>query len=888
VEARTWRSHKESFDDYAIDKLALIHQLELPAKDSINLLIGGIAQPTLRATALSLRSTTVETFIEAMRHITAGVADLDRRRPANGVTPIRTKDQPGQCRNCGKNGHTHQECRSTTTCFYCKKPGHRQYECPGKKQGSGTASGARVQPRTPTVAAAVTGDDEGAATEEVAATSEPGTMLETGSPLIAISVFCNQNCKLIALIDTGSPVSFIKNSVYIRYCKGPKYKLKPSGRNLRNLYDRPLKLEGTVRVELRIAILSQLSFEVDLFVISNATLESDIILGREFLQVQKLTLVYKPADQQAAIKTNLFSVLPLHVSEDAENDLKTIISDSHIDFDRDAKDKLKAIVLENNNASLPETDDGYTVRVRLKDDSVYAYAPRRFAHAERLQLREITDDLLRRDIIKPSVSPYCARVVPVRKRNGRLRLCVDLRPLNARVIKQKYTFPVIEECLSRLANKQVFTLLDLRDSFHQIRVHEDSTKYFAFATPDGQYEFKRLPFGFCESPAEFQKRLVQILQPLIRTDRILVYIDDVLIPSVTVEQNLQTLREVLLCLKNYRFELNYKKCQFLRKSIEFLDYVVSRDGITLSGRHVEAILDFKQPGNVLEVQRFLGLANYFRRFIKDFAIKARPLYDLLRKTATFEFNDSSKQAFLTLKRELTAYPVLRLYDPAAETEVHTDACARGLGAILLQKQRDKLWAPTAYFSRPTNETESRYHSYELEMLAVVRAVERFHIYLYGIQFKIVTDCNALVYATKKASLNPRISRWILALQNYTFEVVHRPGGKMAHVDALSRSVGAADELAIERRLELLQLADPKVQDISRRLELGDDPKFTLIDGLVYRKLGDDRRFVVPNSMVHNILRIPRLCGTLRGSKDARRDYATLLIPPYAKANPRLY
>jgi len=426
-----------------------------------------------------------------------------------------------------------------------------------------------------------------------------------------------------------------------------------------------------------------------------------------FCKSKNLTLVYKPADKQAVLETNLFTVLPLHISEDTENIIEGIITNTYIDFDRDAKDKLKAIVLECNNASVPEVDDGYSVQVRLKDDSIYTYAPRRFAHAERLQLREITDDLLRRDIIKPSVSPYCARVVPVRKRNGMLRLCVDLRPLNARGERQRYTFPVIEECLSRLTNARVFTLLDLRDSFHQIRVHDDSTKYFSFATPDGQYEFKRLPFGFCESPAEFQKRLVQILQPLIREDRILVYIDDVLIPSVTVEQNLRTLREVLCCLKKHRFELNYKKCLFLRKSLEFLGYVISSDGITLSDRHVEAIRAYKQPGNVIEVQRFLGLANYFRRFIKDFSLKARPLHELLRKAVKFNFNKDCMQAFHTLKRELTAYPVLHLYDPAAETELHTDACAQGFGAILLQRQRDKKWAPIAYFSRPTIDTESR-------------------------------------------------------------------------------------------------------------------------------------------------------------------------------------
>jgi len=170
---------------------------------------------------------------------------------------------------------------------------------------------------------------------------------------------------------------------------------------------------------------------------------------------------------------------------------------------------------------------------------------------------------------------------------------VDLRPLNARVERQRYSFPVIEKCLSRLANKRVFTLLDLRDGFHQIRVHPDSTKYFSFATPDGQFEYTRLPFGFCESPAEFQKRLIQVLQPFIRDDRILVYIDDILIPSVTVEHNLLTLKEVLLVLKRYDFELNFKKCQFLRKSIKFLGYVVSSGEITLSTCHVKAIDAYK-------------------------------------------------------------------------------------------------------------------------------------------------------------------------------------------------------------------------------------------------------------------------------------------------------
>jgi len=163
--------------------------------------------------------------------------------------------------------------------------------------------------------------------------------------------------------------------------------------------------------------------------------------------------------------------------------------------------------------------------------------------------------------------------VPVRKRNGKIRLCVDLRPLNERVVKQKYPFPLIEDCLSRLGNKSVFSLLDLKDGFHQIKLHPDFIKYFAFATPDGQFEYTRLPFRFSESPAKFQKRLIQILQPFIREDKVLVYIDDILISSKTVEENLSVLEQVLLELKKYCFELNFSKCQFLKTRIGIISRV---------------------------------------------------------------------------------------------------------------------------------------------------------------------------------------------------------------------------------------------------------------------------------------------------------------------------
>jgi len=319
--------------------------------------------------------------------------------------------------------------------------------------------------------------------------------------------------------------------------------------------------------------------------------------------------------------------------------------------------------------------------------------------------------------------------------------------------------------------------------------------------PDGQFEYKRLPFGYSEASAEFQKRIIQIFQPLIRKDKV-VYVDGVLIPSESVEENIQTIKEVLTMLKKYGFELNYDKCQFLRTWIEFLGYIVTSTSITLSPRHTKAVKRYKRPRNVIELQRFLGLAGYFWKFVRDFVIKAKPLYNLLRKNITYDFNKECDRSFELLKKELTAEPVLALFNPMAETELHTDASVTGIGAILLQKQQDGRWAVVAYYSQATNQAETRYHSFELEMLAIVRAVERFHLYLYGLRFTIVTDCNALIYAVNKANLNPQIARWTLALQNYDCKLIHRAENKMKHVDALSREVGYINELVLERELEL--------------------------------------------------------------------------------------
>lgn len=844
VEARRWMYSKESFQQYAIEKLALMHSLNLTVADSINLLIGGISKASLRATASTVSAETLDQFLEKMRQITAASSETDKRS-AYSSKGNKNKDQT--CTNCGKKGHATKDCRNPEiVCFFCKEKGHRKPECPRWKNRAETAAG---QARSGTAVSAVAETAETAETSETIASVMECRSLAISNKPVKLRKINNVNCELRALVDTGSPVSFIKRETFKNLFRGSSRASEASNRKFNALNDLPIETYGSVQTEITLEQWPEKPFKVEFHILQNKGLIPDCILGRDFLAKEKITLVCDDESTESEIQ-----LLACFNVSTITSDYKDKLNNCEIDCSESEKCKLIKLLEEVENSDIEKIEDDYCVRINLKDKSTFAFAPRKFAFEERKQVREIIDDLLTRDIIKESVSPYCSRIVPVRKRNGSLRLCVDLRPLNNRIVRQRYPFPIIEDCLARLGNKSIFTVLDLKDGFHQIKLHADDTKYFSFATPDGQYEYKRLPFGYSESPAEFQRRLVNILQPLIREDKIIVYIDDIMIATDTVESNLKIIKEVLEILKKYSFEINLDKCQFLRKRVEYLGYTISEQGITLSERHTEAIRKFPQPKSVHELQSFLGLTNYFRKFIKGYATLARPMYNLLKKSATFDFDSNCVNAFKKLKSELIAYPVLRLYNPKAETELHTDASALGIAGILMQKQGTGVWAPVAYFSQATNEAEKKYHSFELEMLAIVKAIERFHMYLYGLEFTVITDCNALVYAVNKANLNPRIARWTLALQNYMFKLAHRPGVRMAHVDALSRQVFYVNALPIERELEFRQLQDNRLKEIAKELEFQANEKFQLIDGLVYKKDSDNYKFCVPDAMINSILR----------------------------------
>lgn len=513
------------------------------------------------------------------------------------------------------------------------------------------------------------------------------------------------------------------------------------------------------------------------------------------------------------------------------------------------------------------------MKIDLIDNKPIVYRPYRLSHFEREQVRETIDELLQNDIIQESKSDYSSPILMVKKKTGEQRLCVDFRALNNKTVKDRFPLPLIDDQISNLSGNHFFTTLDLASGYYQIPMAEDSKHLTGFVTPDGHYEFKRMPFGLANAPAVFQRMVNKILGNR-RFEYALAYLDDVLIPSKSVDEMFERLEDVLQLFREYGLTLKLTKCRFFDTTVSYLGYDISSEGVQPGEAKVLAVQEFPKPQNIHEIRQFLGLTGYFRKFIQGYGEIARPLTSLLKKEAVWQWSDTEDRAFSLLKQRLVARPLLALYDPTLETELHTDASSLGIGGILLQWQRDiRVLKPVAYYSRQTTPEERHLHSYELETLAVVCALKKFRVYLLGLHFKVFTDCAALRTTLTKRDLVPRIARWWLQIGEYTFDIEYRPGVQMSHVDALSRNTKLVEEpddnnlsvsiYSIEKEnwILSLQLADPEISRITKILKPDDDQEcrdirknYVIKNHSVYRKVDDKLCLVVPRSARWQICR----------------------------------
>ena len=400
--------------------------------------------------------------------------------------------------------------------------------------------------------------------------------------------------------------------------------------------------------------------------------------------------------------------------------------------------------------SLSETERGQTDLVQFEietgDAAPCKQRPRRMPFAVREEVSRQLRKMQEAGVIQPSKSPWSSPIVLVRKRDGTHRFCVDYRQLNAVTKTDTFPLPRIDDLLDQLGSAQYFSTLDLSSGYWQIAMHPNSQEKTAFATHEGLHEFCVMPFGLKNAPAAFQRLMQQVLMGLNPTDGIpfvSVYIDDVIIFSHTLADHIHHLEMVLKRLAEVNLKLKPVKCRFFCKAVEYLGYRITNAGLETSKRHVDAVKQFPQPTDVKGVRRFLGLASYYRRFVRSFAKLAQPLHVLTRKDVAFHWSDECQRAFDTLKDHLTKAPILVYPNFKLRFYLETDASVQGLGCVLSQKQDDKRLHPVAYASRALSPGERNYAITELETLAVVWAVTHFRAYLYGSDVTIYTDHSAV-------------------------------------------------------------------------------------------------------------------------------------------------
>lgn len=404
------------------------------------------------------------------------------------------------------------------------------------------------------------------------------------------------------------------------------------------------------------------------------------------------------------------------------------------------------------------------------------------------ELRAYIKRNVQRGYIRPSESSMASPILFVPKKNGKLRLCVDYRQLNSVTKKNRYPLPLIQELMDKLQGTKWMTKFDVRDGYHRIRIAEGHEWLTAFKTRYGLYEYCVMPFGLTNAPATFQALINKALNEYLDVFAT-AYLDDVLVYSRgTLEEHVGHVKKVLQKMKEYRLLLHPDKCEFHVTETEYLGFIISRDGVAMNQEKVRTVQEWPTPKTVRDVQSFLGFANFYRKFIKDYSKTASPLSEITKKEIGFRWNQKQEQAFQELKRAFTQAPMLQMHDPQRKTRVETDASDYALGAILSQQCEDGKWRPVFYHSRKFSGAELNYDVHDKELLAIVDAFEQWEAQLKGARYpiEVYSDHQNLTSFMTTKKLNRRQVRWAESMADYDFRIHHRKGTDNGAADALSR------------------------------------------------------------------------------------------------------
>ena len=430
---------------------------------------------------------------------------------------------------------------------------------------------------------------------------------------------------------------------------------------------------------------------------------------------------------------------------------------------------------------------GFTHKIDTGDAKPHAQQPYRKSPKMAAIEEENVQEMLQNDIIQHSSSLWQSPVVLVKKKTGEFRFAVDYRKANNCTKPESYPVPRLESILDTIAvsNAKYFSTLDLASGFWQIPMDPNSKHKTAFATQSGKYEFNRMPFGLINAPTTYQRMMTQVLQGL-NWKILLVYMDDIIIFSSTFEEHMSHLEQVFRRLSEFNLTLKPSKCTFAAERVLYLGHIISEKGVEINHSKVAVIESFPAPKNVKKVREFLGMCNFYRKFIKGFSQIAAPMYALLKADVEFQWTEERNLAFEKLKHALANTPVLAHPNMEKKFIVTTDASTTGIGYILSQEDDNGQEHPIIYGGRSLRKHEKNYPITELECLAVVEGVKQFHIYLADKTFEIYTDHKALTGLINTKPEKGRLNRWAQFLMSYKKEIHYREGKKMANADALSR------------------------------------------------------------------------------------------------------
>jgi hypothetical protein len=408
------------------------------------------------------------------------------------------------------------------------------------------------------------------------------------------------------------------------------------------------------------------------------------------------------------------------------------------------------------------------------------------------QLKEVRQELkklLDNNIIRTSTSPWASPVVPIAKKDGTMRVCIDYRKVNAVTVGDGYPLPRIDDLLRMIPlGTRYHSSVDALSGYHLMGLTQRAIERSAFTTPDGQWEYLRMPFGLCNAPASFQRMMNGILGDLVATNEVLVYLDDVTVCSPTWPLHLKVLQKVFQRFRDHGIYLKPKKCAFALQEMAFLGHVINENGIHTNPDKIKAMLELPPPRNLSELRSALGLFGYYRSYVPNFSTLAGPLYQLTKKNTPFHWTDAHQKAYDALKKKMTEAPLLAKPNFDKPFRLYTDASAEGLGAILVQLDDQGKEQVIYYASRGTRQAEKSYGATKLEALAVVWACDFFRYYLIGKHFDVYTDHQALKWLMTMKTPSSLFQRWILKLQEYDMTIHYRPGQNNQNADALSRLV----------------------------------------------------------------------------------------------------